>query len=67
MKILKSVRTIAGNRLTTRDPMKNEGTGTNTDHTHPNLPLLNSLTLDDNNILRTNNGPVQTHLIAEEW
>lgn len=67
MKILKSVRTIAGNRLTNIDPGKTTtgGSGSN-GHTHPNKPLLDSLS-SENNYLKIDNTPVETHLLAEEW
>ena len=35
-------------------------------HTHPNLPLLNNLSIE-NNYLKVGSTPVETHLLSEEW
>lgn len=65
MKIFKTSRTIAGDRLTTIDPKKGT-TSTGDGHTHPNLPLLNNLSIE-NNYLKVGSTPVETHLLSEEW
>lgn len=66
MRILKSTRGISGNRMTKIDPNKNSGTSSTEQHTHPNLSLLNNLSIQ-NKYLKVADDPVETHLIAEEW
>lgn len=41
-------------------------TSTGDGHTHPNLPLLNNLSIE-NNYLKVGSTPVETHLLSEEW
>lgn len=67
MKLLDFTRTIANNRLTNIDPNKKvDGSGTGTDHTHPNLPHLNKISVTDK-IIKINNQPAETPLLNEEW
>lgn len=65
MKILKQTRGIASNRLTKIDPNKIITDG-ETLHSHPNLNLLNSITVK-NRYLKIADEPLETYLIAEEW
>ena len=65
MKLLKSVRTISGNRAMKIDPgppiIISEP-----DHTHTNLELLEKIKVT-NNYIKIEDRPIATHLLKEEW
>ena len=65
MKLLKSVRTISGNRATKIDPGP-PVIISEPDHVHTNLNILEKLDIV-NNQLRLENKPLATHLLKEEW
>lgn len=46
-------------------PLTPSGSATN--HTHPDLQLLNSLNLQDNKVLRINEAPINPPLTQKDW
>lgn len=42
-------------------------TGATTDHTHPNLPLLNSLNIDSGSRLKSNSNIIHPPLDQKDW
>lgn len=72
MKILDSIRSIASDRCTNIDPFEFDNGGGGPppppDHTHNNLPLLQTITDNPTHrYLKLNNVPIETHLLDEEW
>ena len=65
MKLLRSVRTIAGNRLTRIDPDAVTQVVTQT-HDHSNLEALEKIQVIDDKI-KIQGKPLATHLLREEW
>ena len=65
MKILKSVRTITGNRLTKIDPGPVAPVVTQS-HEHTNLAMLEKIQVIDDKI-KIQGKPLATHLLREEW
>ena len=65
MKLLKSVRTISGNRATKIDPGP-PVIISEPDHIHTNLELLEKIKVT-NNYIKIEDRPVATHLLKEEW
>ena len=65
MKLLRSVRTIAGDRLTKIDPGPNIPTAIQT-HEHSNLAMLEKIEVVNDKI-KIQGKPLVTHLLKEEW
>lgn len=65
MKLLRSVRTIAGNRLTKIDPGPVAPVVTQT-HDHSNPEALEKIQVVDDKI-KIQGKPLVTHLLREEW
>ena len=65
MKLLRSVRTIAGDRLTKIDPGQVASVVTQT-HDHSNLEALQKIQVVDDKI-KIQGKPLATHLLREEW
>ena len=65
MKLLRSVRTIAGDRLTKIDPGLVAPVVTQT-HDHSNLEALEKIQVIDDKI-KIQGKPLATHLLREEW
>ena len=65
MKLLRSVRTIAGDRLTKIDPGPGTPVVTQT-HDHTNLAMLEKIEVVNDKI-KIQGKPLATHLLKEEW